>query len=125
MLAVVGDGDAQRFADLARQMIELTGQVPDVDIKIEFTGLKPGEKLSEALYDTNEIVLECADGIMEVQPATANLTTPSSIAALVKQAREDAPDTVAASVNRLLAAGRQQLDHSSSLEAHVPVEHTA
>ena len=97
-------GKPVKIADLARQMIELTGQVPDVDIQIKFTGLKPGEKLSEALYDIDEIVLDCADGIMEVQPATANFTTPSSIAALVKQAREDAPDAVAAAVTRLLAA---------------------
>ena len=97
-----------KIVDLARQMIELTGQVPGTDIKIEFTGLKPGEKLSEALYDSDEIVLDCADGIMEVQPSSASLTSPSTIAALVRTAREGDPDAVAASVNGLLAAMRQR-----------------
>lgn len=115
-------GKPVKIVDLARQMIELSGQIPDVDIKIEFTGLKPGEKLSEALYDIDEIVSDCADGIMEVQPATTSLTTPSAIAALVKLAREGDPVTVAASVNRLLAAGRQRPDHSSSPKTHATAE---
>ncbi len=118
-------GKPVKIVDLARQMIELTGQVPDVDIKIEFTGLKPGEKLSEALYDIDEIVLDCADGIMEVQPATTSLTTPSAITALVKLAREGDPVTVAASVNRLLAAGCQQPDQASSPKAKATAEHAA
>lgn len=117
-------GKPVKIVDLARQMIELSGQTPDVDIKIEFTGLKPGEKLSEALYDIDEIVLECADGIMEVQPATTNFTSPSSIIDLIKTAREGDPSSVAASVTWLTTAGRQQLDHSCSSSAHAPVEHT-
>ncbi len=59
-------GRSVRIVDLARQMIELSGQIPEVDIKIEFTGLKPGEKLAEILSDTGEEVLPCVDGIMEL-----------------------------------------------------------
>ncbi|MFN7584076.1 MAG: polysaccharide biosynthesis protein [bacterium] len=48
-------GEPVRIADLARQMIELSGlrvrdqNTPDGDISIEFTGLRPGEKLYEEL----------------------------------------------------------------------------
>ncbi len=45
------------IADLARQMIRLSGLVPDKDIKISFTGLRPGEKLYEELLTDQENTL--------------------------------------------------------------------
>ncbi len=42
-------GKPVRIADLANQMIRLSGLIPEKDIKIEFTGLRPGEKLYEEL----------------------------------------------------------------------------
>ncbi len=59
-------GEPVRIADLARQMIELSGRTPDVDIRIEFTGLKQGEKLAEVLADDDENPQPCVDGILEV-----------------------------------------------------------
>lgn len=59
-------GEPVKIADLARQMIELSGKVPDVDVMIEFTGLKPGEKMSEVLSGDDEIVSRCSEFIMEV-----------------------------------------------------------
>lgn len=44
---VLDMGSPVRIADLARNMIKLSGYVPDKDIKIEYTGLRPGEKLYE------------------------------------------------------------------------------
>lgn len=47
-------GSPVKIYDLATQMIKLSGFIPDVDIKIEVTGLRPGEKLYEELLSDKE-----------------------------------------------------------------------
>jgi len=47
-------GQPIKIDDLARRMIQLAGFVPDKDIKIEYTGLRPGEKLYEELLSDME-----------------------------------------------------------------------
>ena len=42
-------GSPVRIRDLALQMIELSGLIPEKDIPLQFTGLRPGEKLYEEL----------------------------------------------------------------------------
>jgi O-antigen biosynthesis protein WbqV len=59
-------GEPVKIADLARNMISLHGLAPDVDIEVQFTGLRPGEKLTEALIDTRERVLARIDSVIEV-----------------------------------------------------------
>lgn len=50
-------GESIRIADLARRMIELAGLKEGEDIKIEYTGLRPGEKLYEEVLSNSENTL--------------------------------------------------------------------
>lgn len=51
---VLDMGEPVRIVDLARQMIELSGYRPNEDIDIEYTGLRPGEKMFEELSHHRE-----------------------------------------------------------------------
>lgn len=47
-------GKSVKIVELAKKMIRLAGLEPNVDVKIEFSGLRPGEKLYEELLNDNE-----------------------------------------------------------------------
>jgi FlaA1/EpsC-like NDP-sugar epimerase len=47
-------GDPVRIRDLAEQMIRFYGFEPETEIKIEYTGIRPGERLDERLWSTDE-----------------------------------------------------------------------
>ncbi|WPU97128.1 polysaccharide biosynthesis protein [Mucilaginibacter sabulilitoris] len=47
-------GEPVKIIDLVRKMISMSGAVPDQDIKIIFSGLRPGEKLYEELLKNDE-----------------------------------------------------------------------
>lgn len=50
-------GKSVKIVDLAKRMIRLAGLIPNKDIHIEFSGLRPGEKLYEELLNDNENTL--------------------------------------------------------------------
>ena len=54
---VLDMGEPVRILDVARQVIRLAGLEPERDIEIEFTGLRPGEKLYEELFYPDEALI--------------------------------------------------------------------
>lgn len=58
---VLDMGQPVRIDDMARNLIKLSGYVPDQDIKIVYTGLRPGEKLYEELLMDEEGMEETAN----------------------------------------------------------------
>jgi FlaA1/EpsC-like NDP-sugar epimerase len=61
-------GQPVKIVDLARRMITLSGLQPDVDVAIQFTGVRPGERLHEILFDDDETLVETGlDGVMAAQ----------------------------------------------------------
>jgi O-antigen biosynthesis protein WbqV len=61
---VLDMGEPVRIDHLARQLIRLHGLKPDVDIAVAYTGLRPGEKLSEEIfYEAEDVRATGADGV--------------------------------------------------------------
>ena len=71
---VLDMGKPVKIIDLARQIILLAGRQPDVDVDIEITGLRPGEKLhEEILHASEELIPTTHPGILLATPRAADL----------------------------------------------------
>ena len=81
-------GEPVNIGRLARQLIRLRGKVPDVDIEVRYTGLRPGEKITEVLsYEDEDLAPTSVDGIQlynrgVLDPASVLNRTKSLIQAL-------------------------------------------
>lgn len=73
---VLDMGEPVKIVQLANQMIRLSGQVPNQDIAITFTGIRPGEKLYEELLYKDEILQDTPiEGIRLASPRTLDYHT--------------------------------------------------
>jgi O-antigen biosynthesis protein WbqV len=96
-------GEPVSIMDLARQMIALSGRR---DIEIEVTGLRPGEKLTEALLDETERSLPCAPNVLEVVSNSALRMTPGHLQDLAVIAETADTEAVRAALFDLVAQVR-------------------
>lgn len=92
------------IADLARQMIRLAGLRPDRDVKIVYTGLRPGEKLNEELFHAAEALQPTpAKSILLADPRTADAAfLARGIDELEAAARAGRIETTASLLRRLV-----------------------
>ena len=63
---VLDMGDPVKIDTMARNLIKLSGYEPDVDIKVVYTGLRPGEKLYEELLMDEEGLQETANRLIHI-----------------------------------------------------------
>jgi len=98
-------GRPVKIVELARRMIELSGLAPDVDIAIEVTGLRPGEKITEELVDFNETATPCMVGIKEIDGGDGSMS-PEQIERLRKAALTGEAEAVRKAVFKCIAGIR-------------------
>jgi len=86
---VLDMGEPVKIVDLARQMIRLAGLRPERDIRIAYTGLRPGEKLHEALFHEAEAPIPTRNPALRLAaPRTADYAVlVRSLEELEEQAR--------------------------------------
>lgn len=87
-------GEPVKIVDLAKKMIRLSGHVPGEDIKIEFTGLRPGEKLyEELLIDEKNLIETDNERIFVAQMGSMDVeATSQKIADLIRYAYDESKD---------------------------------
>jgi FlaA1/EpsC-like NDP-sugar epimerase len=98
-------GSPVKIADLAHKMIRLAGLIPEEDIKIIYTGLRPGEKLYEELLSIEEkalpthhekikiaSVIACNDSVVMDIEELINIARHDDDYALVKKMKELVPE---------------------------------
>lgn len=75
---VLDMGDPIKILDLAKNMILLSGYQPDIDIKINFSGVRPGEKIFE------ELSFDYESTVSTIHPKIRNTKTPTPNVSVIK-----------------------------------------
>jgi O-antigen biosynthesis protein WbqV len=114
---VLNMGQPVKIVDLAERMIRLSGLQPGHDIEVVFTGMRPGERLNEILFATEEPTIDIGvAGIMAAKPNEPAMQTLRKWIAALEQAiaRDDR-----ASIRAVLKDAVPEFGSSVSSEAAV------
>ena len=93
---VLNMGQPVKIVDLAERMIRLSGLQPGIDIEVVFTGMRPGERLNEILFASEEPPVEIGlAGIMAAKPNEPPMQALKNWMTALRQAIEnDDPATI-------------------------------
>src|SRR5579859_3611224 len=93
---VLNMGQPVKIVDLAERMIRLSGLQPGIDIEVVFTGMRPGERLNEILFASEEPAVEIGvAGIMAAKPNEPPMQALKNWMTALRQAIEnDDPATI-------------------------------
>jgi FlaA1/EpsC-like NDP-sugar epimerase len=97
-------GEPVKIVDLARDMIRLSGLEEGADIEIEFTGIRPGEKLYEEMFFHDEIAEPTEHPkVLRARNGRTDAASDLAIGQLVEAALRDTPeDVLRASLKQLV-----------------------
>jgi len=97
-------GEPVRVLDLARDMIRLSGLEEGVDINIEFTGIRPGEKLYEEMFFSHEVAEPTSHAkILRARSGLELYCGDEEISLLIEQSRDGADEAkLRATLRRLV-----------------------
>ena len=101
-------GRPVKIRELAEKMIEVYGYTAGQEIKIEITGLKPGEKLTERLLDDDEVVIGAEGLVSEIASSTKRRSAAleRSIGRLIAAAEAGDVDATRTLLQRVVSAAR-------------------
>lgn len=117
-LCILEMGSQIRILDLARHMITMSGKTPELEIGIEFTGLRPGEKLFEELLTTEEGKTRKIDEkilVAESSPPPADLV--DRIEWMIRAALEEDRDSTLAALESLVPSYAKNLSEQAKKAA--------
>ena len=79
-------GEPVKILDLAMQLVRLSGLRLNTDIAIKYTGIRPGEKLYEELFDQNETLLKTT--ISDIKLVSSSIKQTAEFDEKLKQLEE-------------------------------------
>ncbi|TDE63642.1 MAG: polysaccharide biosynthesis protein, partial [Candidatus Scalindua sp. AMX11] len=122
-ILVLDMGEQIKIVELAENLIRLSGFIPHKEINVEFTGLRPGEKLYEELFDKSEQVISTLhEKFWLTIPDTPSLREFNNhIAELERIVRDNAIDEVVSAIKDIVPSfkcdNNGETDRSPSLNA--------